>query len=823
MSMYKFNFNIKQKKVDVNTNKAINVKSVKEHNKLENLDYEHSGHTGFASQKELEALSKKVMTDDERTKLSGIDPGAQVNKIESIKVNGTEVKPNSNKEVNIPVDASGAAEKAVSTHNSSSTAHSDIRTLVSTAQTTADNAQTKANKIEELIVKNGVIDGSPKGVYASLSALQTAFPSGASGVYLTSNNGHWYYWNGSAWTDGGVYHSSEDVKQIKEDLDDVYDVMTNRITEDIYDSLTFTSGYMGKNGVIYSASTSIFQYSNKIPVKAGDIVTNIFSFRFVTAFSGDSAVEDFGMENVESYTVPDGITDIVVTIYANQQNVKIDHTHNVLIDVDGLKIDVDGLKTDVDGLKTDVDGLKTDVDEKLLLVYGYFDSTTLQYWDQTAQTIVYFKCKPNTKYTINKNETTPTFVICYIKEEPALGIKQPVYNYVIPDGETNVEYITGNDALYVLMLVGSYTDSWDMLKNNMSVTSKQIFLIDEKARTIISYDEAYLPNHLYMIVNKDYEIYHNQICPKSENYTFKWNSGNNYGNRVRLNYDSTGNKSLTCNIYNADGTLARQLSVTVHVVNAIAESIYLLPFGDSLTNHCVWESELMNMAENIVCVGSRSRVVNDSDGESRIVYDEGRAGFTSFNYTNGSQYVGGSDGGGDEAPHNKWYDPTTEKFSAKYYFENNFPSDKTAPNVMTIFLGMNDLLGTHTVDEIVVNMKNIIDDVLSYNSNMMIVLMTPQLRYLPSLNGYEHLLFLEYAEKMEKMASDYANIVFLPLLIGMDSVNNYNMNTVTINTRNTKTEETASDITHPASSGYWQIADYVLGAISYIASNISSN
>ena len=76
-----------------------------------------------------------------------------------------------------------------------------------------------------------MIDGSPKGVYASLSALQTAYPSGSSGVYLTSDNGHWYYWNGSAWTDGGIYHSSEDVKQIKEDLDllenEIYNTFAN--------------------------------------------------------------------------------------------------------------------------------------------------------------------------------------------------------------------------------------------------------------------------------------------------------------------------------------------------------------------------------------------------------------------------------------------------------------------------------------------------------------------------------------------------------------------------------------------------------------------
>ena len=50
-----------------------------------------------------------------------------------------------------------------------------------------------------------VASGSPKGVYATLSDLQTAYPAGTSGIYVVSANGHWYYWNGSAWTDGGQY------------------------------------------------------------------------------------------------------------------------------------------------------------------------------------------------------------------------------------------------------------------------------------------------------------------------------------------------------------------------------------------------------------------------------------------------------------------------------------------------------------------------------------------------------------------------------------------------------------------------------------------
>lgn len=62
------------------------------------------------------------------------------------------------------------------------------------------------------LIANGVVDGSPRAVYNSLTDLQTAYPNGANGVYLTSDNGHWYYWNGTAWTDGGAYCTNEAFK-----------------------------------------------------------------------------------------------------------------------------------------------------------------------------------------------------------------------------------------------------------------------------------------------------------------------------------------------------------------------------------------------------------------------------------------------------------------------------------------------------------------------------------------------------------------------------------------------------------------------------------
>lgn len=54
-----------------------------------------------------------------------------------------------------------------------------------------------------------IVSGSPKGTYVSLSALQTAKPTGDAGVYLTTDNGHWYWWNGSTWVDGGVYQAAD--------------------------------------------------------------------------------------------------------------------------------------------------------------------------------------------------------------------------------------------------------------------------------------------------------------------------------------------------------------------------------------------------------------------------------------------------------------------------------------------------------------------------------------------------------------------------------------------------------------------------------------
>lgn len=75
------------------------------------------------------------------------------------------------------------------------------------------NYDTLGNRLKDMTTRiGGIAEGSPKGVYANLSALQTAKPNGDSGIYVTTDSGHWYYYNND-WKDGGVYQASASLNQ----------------------------------------------------------------------------------------------------------------------------------------------------------------------------------------------------------------------------------------------------------------------------------------------------------------------------------------------------------------------------------------------------------------------------------------------------------------------------------------------------------------------------------------------------------------------------------------------------------------------------------
>ncbi|MEQ9809177.1 right-handed parallel beta-helix repeat-containing protein [Streptococcus jiangjianxini] len=100
---------------------------------------------------------------------------------------------------------------------------------------------------------DAIVSGSPKKVLATLGELQSNFPNGAEGVFVVSENGHWYYWDGSVWQDGGVYQSAvladyQKGSYLMRVLDKVKKVQSNlkiltisEGTRTLYESTTFSN------------------------------------------------------------------------------------------------------------------------------------------------------------------------------------------------------------------------------------------------------------------------------------------------------------------------------------------------------------------------------------------------------------------------------------------------------------------------------------------------------------------------------------------------------------------------------------------------------
>ena len=82
---------------------------------------------------------------------------------------------------------------------------------------------TKADEVDVMTLIKNLVDGSPKGTYANLSALKQAYPNGTQGVFITLDNNKWNYWNGSYWVAGGVYQGASLSEPEKNKiLDDVF-------------------------------------------------------------------------------------------------------------------------------------------------------------------------------------------------------------------------------------------------------------------------------------------------------------------------------------------------------------------------------------------------------------------------------------------------------------------------------------------------------------------------------------------------------------------------------------------------------------------------
>lgn len=162
---------------------------------------------------------------------------------------------------------------------------------------------------------------------------------------------------------------------------------------------TVTPGYMGMDGRIYMSQTLV--YTEKIPVNVGEViraycvVDGTFAqrvLRFVTAFDGSGNVmPTSGADNKWSYTVPDGITDIIISTtsgtnymvavgavrtsyipYDGYYKATDDFIGDILNDRLGEKVDKDGIEqvksANIEGMTEAGAGISSNLFPKATLV-----------------------------------------------------------------------------------------------------------------------------------------------------------------------------------------------------------------------------------------------------------------------------------------------------------------------------------------------------------------------------------------------------------------------------------------------------------------------
>lgn len=107
------------------------------------------------------------------------------------------------------MDEDTAALKKLAASVGAIQAQIDAGNVVTRADFTNQINATKAsiNKVSgEIAARLAQVKTQPTA-YANLDAIKQKYPEGVDGILVAADTNHWYYWNGSAWIDGGVYNS----------------------------------------------------------------------------------------------------------------------------------------------------------------------------------------------------------------------------------------------------------------------------------------------------------------------------------------------------------------------------------------------------------------------------------------------------------------------------------------------------------------------------------------------------------------------------------------------------------------------------------------
>ena len=588
-------------------------------------------------------------------------------------------------------------------------------------------------------------------------------------------------------------------------------VYTNGIkVEEI--TVTKNNGYMDQNGVV-SASTGMI-YTQPIPVNAGDILTMrndnrgslITPMRAITTFDAlmYPISEEGSSSAVNSYTVPNGVSFVVITIadstYPNTTILKA--TGKYLLSDTSLGSDA----TEV------IETIKTSfnlVDNAFIKEVTPTKSTGYMNPDGTVGNYSQFRytqkipVKVGNVITMRNDDTGATpramrVITAFNGTLPvvASGTDANVSTYTVPDGINNIVVTVDNSA----------NPNFTILQSTSGYISKA----DASNRI----PELVLPSKSIAVVGHEWNMYYDNVVDglTDDYYIFcSGVSGKSYGNFLRFTPSNgdIGTHTITVNLYSkAKGSIVATSSFDLVVIADSAPTKNVIFIGDSLTQEGTYINEIQNVLSNgnIKSVGTRTEVDSGYSG----LHHEGRAGWSAYDYVEQSSKNGVT---------NAFWNSNTSAFDFSNYMSVNGFSDV---DCVMLNLGTNGVEHTErTCDAI----GEIIASIHAYDSSIKVIvsLITPPATQdgcgnhngMFDANAYkrnELKLVEKYIELYDGVNS---NVYVSEPYFNLDRLHDFATTTIAISSRNPNTMVVQNNNVHPSVYGYLKIADVYYNNLLY--------
>jgi hypothetical protein len=504
-------------------------------------------------------------------------------------------------------------------------------------KTITDNIQSQVSSLAS---------GAPKAVSLVSQMTDTTKNYVYTGTETGYTSGHWYYWNGSAWLDGGTYQSAGitdgsigSTKLAFGAVDDTK-IKGSIVGKNLFDKSKATAGYyVNQTNGILTASSSYYA-SDWIP-----ILPNIQYSR--VEYNGQFAFYDINKNYISGGAVTSTFTTPANAYYLrtsiSNSNIDIEQVElgssktayvpysfslsKLLINTSNLGTGTVG-KSNLNFNAAELQIGKNKFNKDTSIAGSYVDNATGIVFSNPSYTLSdWIAVQPNTQYTYNVAnriaiyDANKVFITGYMGQATFTTPTNAAYIRIsIPNANINTAQVE----------IGALSTSYEAYGYSIDK------LIVPKTP---DYFDLILPKELNIAVGRTIELYNKQVCQcgNINNYHFSWACDIGAAMKRKWTVTATsamvGNHALTLNVYDNNLNLVATGTTTIKIVNVstpITTPKNVLCMGDSLSASKPWLNEWKSLSDTMFGIGKLQFIGTQGTDPYK---NEGYSGWSTNNFS----------------------------------------------------------------------------------------------------------------------------------------------------------------------------------------------